>query len=511
MNRTGGRILRAIIAGLLIAAGIGLGAMNPWWVALVFGVPLVFGGIALIPRPTRMSELTPFRTAGAGGVPVRIESITRSSLPEGDLQPTMLTATISPPHDTAYRARWLTSMSRADFRTLVTRPDTTLAPTALPPRNKTRTPEFTSQPGARALLYPVSALTAAAVTLAVVPLTAWHVDADSAPARVAQEISGGDNEESDQTANRDLNQELREVLAAVAARGSTSSDNLLGVSIDPEGTSTSAEVYDPQTGRSTRVWRNSDQWRVSEPMETTRRTADTFRAADVATTDLTAMTGTMHHRLTAVGLATDARPDVEIKRRDRDSPVRVLAAFDRKGGPDIRYEGTPDGRVADFFDPGHFAVSFVMAADVLSAERLPMDQNILTRFEIRGIHQNTSTMYAGSIQSSGGVLLQYATRQAQGEIVLVPGHFPVVTRRAGTRHPRGFAFSAASPEVFEEVRRDAIKRGRVDSFDANAVDIQMTTTFQADDIPVIQIQVAREASSSGTYTPDGRLLKAEYY
>ena len=41
VNRTRLRILRAVLGGLLIAVGIGLGAFNAWWVALFFGVPLV--------------------------------------------------------------------------------------------------------------------------------------------------------------------------------------------------------------------------------------------------------------------------------------------------------------------------------------------------------------------------------------------------------------------------------------------------------------------------------------
>ena len=57
------RLLRATIAGSLIAVGVGLGAFNDWWVALFFGIPLVFAGIAVSPRASRVSELPEFRRA----------------------------------------------------------------------------------------------------------------------------------------------------------------------------------------------------------------------------------------------------------------------------------------------------------------------------------------------------------------------------------------------------------------------------------------------------------------
>ncbi|MBD0862701.1 hypothetical protein IA539_16005 [Gordonia sp. zg691] len=100
------RLIRTVISGVLVATGIGLGAFNAWWVALFFGVPLVVAGLAVSPRPSRVSELPEFRrgvTADASRV--EVEALTRSSLDAGDLQPSMVTATISPPDDTPYRAR----------------------------------------------------------------------------------------------------------------------------------------------------------------------------------------------------------------------------------------------------------------------------------------------------------------------------------------------------------------------------------------------------------------------
>ncbi len=129
MKRTVARVGQAGAAGVLIALGIGLGAYNSWWVALLASLPLIVGGVALMPRPSRVSELDPFAEHTLGEmVPVRVDALTRSSLAEDDLQPTLVTATISPPHDTAYQARWITSMSRGDFRSLADSPDTVLPP-----------------------------------------------------------------------------------------------------------------------------------------------------------------------------------------------------------------------------------------------------------------------------------------------------------------------------------------------------------------------------------------------
>src|SRR5690349_8641657 len=135
--------VRAAVAGVVLAAGIGLGAYNPWWMAVFVAVPLIITGLLIAPRPTRLSGLTPFQPGALEHyAPAQIEALTRSSLSNDDMQPTLVTATLSPANDTSYRARWMTSMSRKDFQALIDRPRTALAPETLPPREAGRTPDF---------------------------------------------------------------------------------------------------------------------------------------------------------------------------------------------------------------------------------------------------------------------------------------------------------------------------------------------------------------------------------
>ena len=66
-----GRIIRGLAAGLLIACGIGIGAANPWWAAVVFGVPLIVAGVLLVPAATTRSELPQFRRASGPSAALR--------------------------------------------------------------------------------------------------------------------------------------------------------------------------------------------------------------------------------------------------------------------------------------------------------------------------------------------------------------------------------------------------------------------------------------------------------
>lgn len=141
MPRGMGPASRAGLAGAIIAAGIGLGAFNPWWMAAFIGIPLILAGLLIAPRPSRISGLTTFR-AGVSDrfVPARVEALTRSTLADEDQQPTLVTATISPANDTSYQARWITAMSRKDFQALTEDPLTSLPPEGLPPREARHSP-----------------------------------------------------------------------------------------------------------------------------------------------------------------------------------------------------------------------------------------------------------------------------------------------------------------------------------------------------------------------------------
>ncbi len=169
-SRTRLRLVRAVLAGLVVATGVGLGAFNAWWVALFIGIPLVFLGVAISPRASRVSELPEFRRGVTRDAPqIEVGALTRSSLGSDDLQPTMVTATINPPNDTAYEARWITSMTKGHFQALASSPFTTLPPDQLPPRDQADTPpEFDDHPGRWAVIYPaVTFVTACALLFGV--------------------------------------------------------------------------------------------------------------------------------------------------------------------------------------------------------------------------------------------------------------------------------------------------------------------------------------------------------
>ncbi|MFW0785013.1 hypothetical protein AAFP35_10865 [Gordonia sp. CPCC 206044] len=63
MNRSAGRVILALVAGLAIGAGFDFDAFNSWWVALSVGVPLIVVGFALPPRATRVLQSS--STAGS--------------------------------------------------------------------------------------------------------------------------------------------------------------------------------------------------------------------------------------------------------------------------------------------------------------------------------------------------------------------------------------------------------------------------------------------------------------
>jgi hypothetical protein len=506
-NRTVRRVVRAGVAGVIVAAGVGLGAFNAWWVALVVGVPLIVVGIAVLPRPSRVSELPEFRRGtSTSAVPIEVEAITRSSLAAGEMQPTMLTATIRPPDDTAYRGRWISSMSRSHFHSVVDRPFSTVPAEALPDRAPARTPEFGDQPGRWAIVYPAAAVVAAGVVLLGVPGSAWDIDL-SMPSMSGISRGGGESGSDDATAG--LDDRKRTVLDQIAQLGPTASSNILSIDLDEDDT-TRAEIYDPTTGEAITLSNYSGRgWDEPRRGTTTKRRPDTFRADEIAATDLGALTSTMGSRLHAI------RPglryaDMTIHRPVRGEPVLLVGEFGADSTSDVEIQGRADGQVAEFFDPGDLATSFRLARDAFTGAGLPTDQPNLRRFEIRGTADNTSIMYAGQIQNSGGVLMEFTSPVRYGTLTVVPGEFPELSDHRGRSSAGDFSFDQVSPDVFESVRTQAMTRGAIEPFDRSAVDIEATSVFQHGGDPVIKVELARESASAGTYSMSGQFLESGY-
>ncbi|RPA19973.1 hypothetical protein [Gordonia sp. OPL2] len=500
-------MIRAVVAGTMVAVGIGLGAFNAWWVAVVIGVPLIVAGIAVLPRPSRISELPEFRRGtSADAVPIEVEAITRSSLDAGEMQPTMVTATVRPPDDTAYRGRWISSMSRSHFHSVVDRPFTTVPAGALPDRSPGQTPEFGDQPGRWALVYPAAAVVAATVLLLGVPGSVWDIDV-SMPSVSGLSGDGGASGSEDPAV--DLDDRKRSVLDEIAQLGPTASANILSLDLDEDDT-TRAEVYDPTTGEAITLSNYSGRgWDEPRRGTTTKRRADTFRADEIAGTDLGSLTTTMGSRIQAT------RPgltyvDMTISRPARGEPVLLVGAFGQDRMSDVEIQGRPDGQVAEFFDPGDFATSFRLARDALAGADLATDQPNLRRFEIRGTADNTPIMYAGQIQNSGGVLMEFTSPDRHGTLTVVPGEFPALSDYQGRSSAGDFSFDQVRPAVFESVRAQAMERGAIEPFDRSAVDIEATSIFAHDDEPVVKVELARESASAGTYSMTGQFLETGY-
>ncbi|MEP9394196.1 hypothetical protein ABLE92_16870 [Gordonia sp. VNQ95] len=499
MNRITVRVIRSAVAGAILAMGIGLGAFNPWWAALVVGVPLVIAGVALIPRATRTSELPLFRRGVTkDAVPIEVSALTRSTLAAGDDQPTLVTAHITPRHDTAYDARWISAMSRAHFDAVAADPTTTLPPEQLPNRSGA-TPGFASSPGTRALLYPAVAATIGAAVLFGIPTAVWDVDAPiGSPGSL---LRLGDETTLDQRRDR--------LLSAVAASGPAASTNILSLTF-ADG-SDRAEIYDPGTGESVGLWVDGDTVRQSRST-TTLRSGSTFDATEVAATNMTAIADEMERRTEAFAGSVDFS-DLRVARPRPDDGVLLTGTFENPEQitDDHVIEATPQGNVASYFEPGDFTHAFSVLRAALADAGIPTDGPVFTRWEIRGIADNTPIMYAGQIQNSGGALAEFATGTTDGQVSAVPGRFPELTTRPSDYRPPGFAMDDVTAATFDSVRRQAMVRGRVEPVDRNALDIQATTDFRSDGVPVILVAMGDSDGSEGTYTLRGEFLRAGYH
>ncbi|MDL9937246.1 hypothetical protein QSJ18_10870 [Gordonia sp. ABSL1-1] len=512
MNRKPLRILRSVLAGIVLAATIGLGAFNSWWVALIVGPLGIIGAFTMLaPRPTRVSELPAHRRgSSSAAVPIRVEALTRSSLGTGEVQPTMVTATIDPPDDTEYQARWITAMTRGSFTSLVGQPHSTLAPTDLPPRpDGRRAPEFDDEPGRWAVIYPaIMVVTLCAVLFAVGG--GWHVSAPRSISSLADAIDSG-TDDSD-TAGSDLTKSLNTLLGAVDEHlGPQARDNLLSVQLSGESGSDIATVFDPRTGRATNVYVSGRSY--TSPVPNTLRKSSVFSAGDLASTDMGAIVARMKADATPfTGDLTFER--LTAKRTDPGQPVLLTGTFDppndrRMSSVDI--EATLDGSVAGYFDPGDLKRSMDLARSALTSAQLSLSAPAIRELRIRGTADGTPfPLEASNVQNSGGIVIDHVTPRQSATITIVPGKFPEVRTTSGSTG-EGVAFDDISLATLESVRNQAMTRGAVSDFDRNGVEIAVESEYYRDPPTVITVGVGPDDASEGTYSLTGEFLKAGTY
>lgn len=495
MNRTAGRVGQAVAAGALLAVGIGLGAYNAWWLTLLVGVPLIAAGLISVPRPSQLSVLDVFEGgAPRRPVPVRVDALTRSSRSHDDLQPTLVTATISPPHDTEYQGRWIISMSRGDFEALTEKPVTALAPDQLPPREAMPAPQFHRPPGPQVLSYSAVTVVVALALLFGVG-DAWRISLDrpTPPAPREAQTAPGPKE-------MNLNARLRGMIEAVSNQfGPAAANNLLELRFTGSG-SDYGTVLDPTNGDTTIVYVNNNGDAFTTPSAQVLRKDSTFTAGDIATADLTAITHKMDERLDSAGGHVDL-DTLEIERSRPGGPVILTGTF---GGKTVK--ALPDGTVGEIFDPADFAVSFQRARNSLALAGITPSDRVLTNFEIRGTHRATPIAHASELQTRGGVLLEFQTEDRSGQIVIVPGELPEVTQQANHFGSQTFSFDDVSPQVFESVRAQAMQRGALEPYEREAVHIWMTDREIDPYRLAIRIELAGVEAATGTYSVTGEFL-----
>lgn len=504
--------IRSVIAGALLGCAVGLGAYNHWVMALVVGVPLAIAAVFVSPRPRRIDGLL------QGGhspqqIPVSVEALTRSSLDASNVQPTLVTATISPPNDTEYRARWLSAMPKGMVANLLQNADTRLPSSFIPPRpptalsyrsagSPTPEPEFGDNPGRTILVYP-AILIAVAAALFLGIGTGWHVSVSLPSTGIT---SFGDDGPSD-----DYQDRLNELMNQVAKLSPTAATNVLSLELEEYGNDR-AYVLDPATGESIYVWysESSDKWYEPTRSSTQDRSAKAFSLADAAGMRINTIVDQME-----TVLPTESRDfqSMKIERAANNRPVLATAVF---GGEDYDDEASiqadATGKLAVWFQPGDFAAAMEQATVTIGQAGVSSTEPIFTRFEIRGTDSGTPIMRAGAIQNSGGILMDFTEPGRYGSLTIVPGFFGefTTTENSGSRYPDGaVAFDDLSAELFTKVRDDAIQRNGVDDFDLNRVDIQTSNTYVLDEYQtVIMIEVGPN-SPTDYYTLDGRFIKAE--
>lgn len=504
-RRVAKRLLGATAAGLIIAVSIGLGAHNAVWVA-VLGCFGIVAGLAVAPRPSRTAELPEWELAGSSpGTRVRVDSITRSAVNAESTQPTVVSGRIAPVDDADYRATWITSMSKSHTAMLINSGTAKLLPVSVPPRQGTP-PRFGDHPGIWAVIYPAVTLAACAALLFGVPANVWHVDVPT------PQWSSDDDAADVQTnaADENLNTRLNAMVGEMSSLGSTA----LRIQFTDSGDY--GTFYNPDTGNQVSINRSADgKFGTRRESSSTQRDDDTFNSAAFAATDLTALVAAMQRRLERITGPTTLRTLELTRSADSAEPI-ATATFEHTASSSRTFTvaARPDGTVAEYFNPGDFVKAFELARDALTAQQIPLTRPVITRFEIRGTAQATPIMYAGAIQNSGGVLIDYTTPTKRGDIVLVPGEFPEVRTTVGTFRPPddGVTFTQLSPAVFNSVRAQAMSRGKVRAFDRDAVDIEAVDDDHYDvPAPFIRIVMSRSDAAAGRYSMTGKFLAPGYY
>ncbi|MEO9328842.1 hypothetical protein [Gordonia aurantiaca] len=501
------RVVRAVVAGLVVATGVGLGAFNAWWVALFIGVPLVFAGLAIGPRASRMSELPGFRRGVTRDSPrIEVEALTRSSLTAEDLQPTLVSATIHPPDDTSYRARWLTSMGRGHFQALASNPFTTVPPEQLPPRDRTPSPTFDDQPGRWAVVYPAVTFLSACTLLFGVAEN-WEITAPSLPSLTPVTGFGG-SDDADATLADRHERLLDEIVDHL---GPDAVQDVLRLNYNLGSGSDQAVVFDPSNGRATsiNVW---DGGSNASPVPNTDRADKTFDAAAIEPRSLGRIAESMLSEVSEM-LPDSGLERLGIQRPQPNAPVTLTGTIDPGDAyiRDVDVQALTDGTVAKFFDPADFPVAFTVAREALADAGIPTDAPFVDDFVLRGIADNTPIISASSIQNSGGVLFRYTTPDRTGQIVVAPGRFPEISTSTGRYRPDGFAFDALSPQLFDRIRDDAMRRGSIPGYDRAAVTIDVSDVPTVDQEHVIRIEMARVDASKGMYSLDGTFIKPAHH
>ncbi|PVY32352.1 hypothetical protein [Williamsia muralis] len=243
--------VRAAVAGAVLGCAVGLGAYNNWLVSLLVGVPLVVTALVISPRPRRIDGML---KAGQSRkqIPVTIEALTRSSLDASDVQPTLVTATISPPNDTDYRARWLTAMPKPVAATVLQDADTTLPSALIPPRPDTslsydvgiapgKATEFGNHPPKSTLLQPLITVLVA-IALFVGVGDGWHISV-SLPDTGFESSADSNGDDSD----RSTQQRVDGMIAKIGTLGPAAATNILALTLGTFGND-NIQLLDPQAG-----------------------------------------------------------------------------------------------------------------------------------------------------------------------------------------------------------------------------------------------------------------------
>lgn len=504
--------VRAAVAGAVLGCAVGLGAYNNWLVSLLVGVPLVVTALVISPRPRRIDGML---KAGQSRkqIPVTIEALTRSSLDASDVQPTLVTATISPPNDTDYRARWLTAMPKPVAATVLQDADTTLPSALIPPRPETslsydaglapgKATEFGNHPPNSTLLQPLITLLVA-IALFVGVGDGWHISV-SLPDPGMSSLSEDDT-------NTDFQRRMSSMLEKVNALGPTASANILKLSMDNDNYDR-AEVFDPVTGESIGIYYSPSSGGWSEPTRTstTFRSAKTFKADDLARIQFSSL---LNDRMPAA-LPEELHDfqSVSVERSADDQPVLATAIYGEDFQTDASIQANTENEVANFFDPGDFTTSMVLADEALGSFDVPRDKAVITRFEIRGTAPNTPTLRAGYIQTTGGVLIEYTDSATNGTIAIEPGHFPAMLNAqqnlSGKLRDGSVSFRDLSASSFDAIREDVMQRRGIDLFDRNAVDIQTSHEYVGNDYQTVVMVAIGPNYVEDVYTLDGKLLEA---